>query len=63
VSENSWYGKVLFLGEEDAPIFTFTNENFLAEEINVPNHHYLEGSTVILMDKDQDHREKRGWHF
>jgi hypothetical protein len=42
VSENSWYGKLLFLGEkEDAPILTFTNENFLAKEINAPNHHYL----------------------
>lgn len=46
VRENSWYGNLLYLGEEDnAPIFTFTNENFLADEINSPNQHYLK--TII----------------
>lgn len=39
----TWYGKILFLGyEEEIPIFTFTNIDFLESEINAPNAHYLE---------------------
>lgn len=46
IKENSWYGNLLSLGEKDeAPIFTFTNENYLSSEINPPNHHYLK--TII----------------
>ncbi len=46
IKENSWYGNLLCLGEkDDAPIFTFTNENYLSDEINQPNHHYLK--TII----------------
>ncbi len=42
VKENSWYGNLLYLGEQNnAPIFTFTNENYLSGEINPPNQHYL----------------------
>lgn len=46
IKENSWYGNLLSLGDEDnAPIFTFTNENYLSSEINPPNKHYLK--TII----------------
>ena len=46
VRENSWYGNLLYLGEEcDAPIFTFTNDKYLINEINAPNPHYLK--TII----------------
>lgn len=46
VRENSWYGNLLYLGEEgDAPIFTFTNEKYLVNGINSPNQHYL--GTII----------------
>lgn len=39
---NSWYGQIIYLGEkEGAPIFTFTNEEYLENEINAPNEHYL----------------------
>lgn len=46
IKEKGWYGNLLCLGEKDnAPIFTFTNEKFLANEINSPNQHYLK--TII----------------
>lgn len=39
----SWYGKLLFLGqEEDYPIFSFTNEHYLAGEVNPPAESYLQ---------------------
>ena len=39
---NAWYGKLMYLGEECGyPIFTFTNEQFLKEEINAPSNEYL----------------------
>ena len=42
VKENSWYGNLLYLGEEKGhPIFTFTNENILSDEINPPSDGYL----------------------
>jgi len=38
----SWYGNLIYLGEEDCyPIFTFTNEKNLEDEINPPSHNYL----------------------
>ncbi len=38
----SWYNKLLYLGtDEGHPIFTFTNMEFLTDEINPPNEHYL----------------------
>ncbi|MCW3785679.1 hypothetical protein [Plebeiibacterium sediminum] len=40
---NAWYGKLMYLGKESGyPIFTFTNERFLEEEINAPGSEYLE---------------------
>tara|TARA_R110002012_G_scaffold108855_2_gene252222 strand:- start:252182 stop:252748 length:567 start_codon:yes stop_codon:yes gene_type:complete len=40
--ENSWYGNILYLGQENnAPIFTFTNQHYLKNEINFPNEQYL----------------------
>ncbi|MGM0581391.1 MAG: hypothetical protein ACQETL_11965 [Bacteroidota bacterium] len=46
VRKNSWYGNLLNLGKkENAPIFTFTNENYISNEINSPNQHYLK--TII----------------
>ncbi|SMG21829.1 hypothetical protein SAMN05661096_01235 [Marivirga sericea] len=40
--ENSWYGNLLCLGEENrAPILNFTNKGFLLDELNPPNEHYL----------------------
>lgn len=40
--ENAWYGKIVFLGtHEGHPIFTFTSEVDLDDEINPPNEHYL----------------------
>ena len=42
VRKNSWYGNLLYLGEEGgSPIFTFTNQSFLKDEENPPNEHYL----------------------
>jgi hypothetical protein len=42
MKNNSWYGKIICLGEEqDHPIFTFTNENYLRKEINPPHEFYL----------------------
>ncbi len=40
--KESWYSKLMYLGtDEDYPIFTFTNMDFLKDEINPPNEHYL----------------------
>ncbi|MFV0388218.1 MAG: hypothetical protein ACK5NT_05635 [Pyrinomonadaceae bacterium] len=42
IKEKSWYGNLLFLGEQNGvPIFTFTNEKNLTEEINAPSEEYL----------------------
>ena len=42
MKNNSWYGKIIYLGEdEDHPIFTFTNEDYLEDEINPPHEFYL----------------------
>lgn len=42
MKNNSWYGKIIYLGEdEDCPIFTFTNEDYLKNEINSPHEFYL----------------------
>ncbi|PKD20727.1 hypothetical protein APR41_13735 [Salegentibacter salinarum] len=42
MKNNSWYGKIIYLGEdENCPIFTFTNEDYLKEEINPPHEFYL----------------------
>jgi hypothetical protein len=57
VRKNSWYGKLLYLGEEDnAPIFTFTNEKFLLNDINSPDPHYLK--TIIKGLIDTHHLNK-----
>ncbi|GHA49373.1 hypothetical protein GCM10007103_32750 [Salinimicrobium marinum] len=38
----SWYNKLLYLEKDEGyPIFTFTNMEFLTDEINPPNEHYL----------------------
>jgi hypothetical protein len=38
MKNNSWYGKIIYLGEEEnCPIFTFTNEDYLKDEINPPH--------------------------
>lgn len=42
IKEKVWYGRLVFLGmEEGHPIFSFTNEKFLREDISPPNEHYL----------------------
>jgi hypothetical protein len=42
MKNNSWYGKIIYLGEEEnCPIFTFTNEDYLKDEINPPHEFYL----------------------
>lgn len=42
MQNNSWYGKILYLGkEEEHSIFTFTNEKYLEKEINAPHPFYL----------------------
>ncbi|MFZ0489684.1 MAG: hypothetical protein WBV47_03815 [Salegentibacter sp.] len=42
MKNDSWYGKILYLGEkEGSPVFTFTNEVFLQDEINAPHPFYL----------------------
>lgn len=42
MKNDSWYGKIVYLGDlEGAPIFTFTNEDFLEKEINAPHPFYL----------------------
>lgn len=42
MKNNSWYGKIIYLGKEEGhPIFTFTNEDYLQEEINAPHQYYL----------------------
>lgn len=41
VKENSWYGNVIYLGnEKEFPVFTFTNA-YNIEEINKPDENYL----------------------
>lgn len=43
VKKKCWYGKILFLGiEDDYPVLTFTNQDFLKNEINPPDRHYLQ---------------------
>jgi len=42
VKPQSWYGNIIFLGDEDGyPIYTFTSEVDLLDELNAPNEHYL----------------------
>ncbi|MDR9458342.1 MAG: hypothetical protein RI572_13135 [Salegentibacter sp.] len=42
MKNDSWYGQIIYLGDEEGhPIFTFTNEEYLENEINAPNEHYL----------------------
>lgn len=42
VRADSWYGKLLYLGDQKGhPIFTFTNESILSNEINAPSEGYL----------------------
>ncbi|MCM4161748.1 hypothetical protein FHG64_14660 [Antarcticibacterium flavum] len=42
LNESSWYNQLLFLGREDGyPIFTFTNKDYLKEELNPPHETYL----------------------
>ena len=42
VKEKSWYGNLLYLGEQyGSPIYTFTNEKYLSDKINPPNEQYL----------------------
>lgn len=51
IRPESWYGKVVFLGNEDGiPIFTFTNSIFLEQEINEPNIDYVNTIRVGLME-------------
>lgn len=46
LDHKTWYNQLLFLKSDDGiPIFTFTNANFLNEEINPPHQTYL--STII----------------
>lgn len=41
LNERSWYNKLLFLGRENGyPIFTFTNKDYLKDEINPPHETY-----------------------
>ena len=40
--EKSWYGNLIYLGDcEKSPIFTFTNEIDLDDEINPPDTNYV----------------------
>lgn len=40
--KGSWYGNLIYLGKQDGnPIFTFTNESSLLDQINAPNSEYL----------------------
>ncbi len=40
---NAWYGNLVYLGEEQGlPIFTFTNQDDLNDEINPPAKEYLD---------------------
>ncbi|SHF79941.1 hypothetical protein SAMN05444483_102420 [Salegentibacter echinorum] len=42
MKNNSWYGQIIYLGNEDSyPIYTFTNEDYLADDINAPHEFYL----------------------
>jgi hypothetical protein len=46
LKQKSWYGNLFYLGEQNGnPIFTFTNEKNLTEDINPPSEQYLE--TII----------------
>jgi len=54
VKEHSWYGNLLYLGEQKGhPIFTFTNERKLTEAINPPSEQYLR--TIINGLKETYH--------
>jgi hypothetical protein len=42
IRDKVWYGRLISLGKEDGyPIFTFTNEYFLGNDINPPIGYYL----------------------
>ncbi|MFZ6052486.1 hypothetical protein [Halocola ammonii] len=42
VKPDSWYGNIIFLGKSRGhPIFTFTSDTDLLDQLNMPNQHYL----------------------
>lgn len=42
LSPNTWYGELLYLGEDEGcPMFTFTNPQFMADDIHAPDINYL----------------------
>lgn len=42
IEPGAWYGKIIFLGEQDGhPIFTFTSDTDLTNQINPPHENYL----------------------
>jgi hypothetical protein len=54
IGENSWYGNMLALGEEDkAPVITFTNQSVLQDEKNPPNEYYLKTIMKGLIESHQ----------
>ena len=43
LKSNAWYNRILFLGyHKEMPVFSFTNAEFLKNEINTPHPDYLE---------------------
>jgi hypothetical protein len=51
LNEESWYNKLLFLGREDGyPIFTFTNKDYLKDEINPPHETYFKTISAGLKE-------------
>ncbi len=49
IATNVWYDRILFLGyHEELPVFSFTNSEFLEDEINAPHPFYLEKIIVGL---------------
>ncbi|WP_417887887.1 hypothetical protein [Zunongwangia sp.] len=51
---NVWYNRILFLGfQEEMPVFSFTNANFLKNEVNQPHPSYLEKIILGLRETYQ----------
>lgn len=54
VATDVWYDRILFLGyDEEMPIFSFTNAEFLKDEINTPHLLYLEKIILGLRETYQ----------
>lgn len=55
----TWYGKILYLGRnQELPMFSFTNIDFLEKEINAPDKYYLK-NIILGLKETYDLSEKQ----